>query len=154
MQSDPIGLAGGINTYSYVGGNPIRYTDPNGLQRLPDYVTFQLDAYVFSISATFTKYGDVFLGKGVSRPYPNPLSGGVSISNGWKTSCSADGPSKDELNKFLDGFAQSAGGYFGVGGSFSKNAAGSAWNVGVGFGGASLSPGSDNSYRGNVFGGP
>ena len=31
VSSDPVGLMGGLNTYGYVGTDPLRYSDPTGL---------------------------------------------------------------------------------------------------------------------------
>ena len=117
--------------------------------RWPDYVTFHIDIYVYSTSATYTRYGDAFWANGVGRPYPNPLSVGVNISNGWLLACN---PSRDDINNFLIGWASSVSGYAAVGGSYNMNSSGSSVDAGVGFGGFSASPGSVNSYRGNIFG--
>jgi uncharacterized protein RhaS with RHS repeats len=183
LQSDPIGLAGGsYSTYAYVSGNPISFRDPFGLEsgaaliaenqgivypgagpggaRLPDYTSLQLDLYVLSVSATYTKYGDVFQGKGPVRQYLNPANIGVSISDGWVTpkqsTCDAnDGaPTRQQLNSFLAGYSGGAGAYAFVGGSVSANPYGRAFNLGVGFGGVGVNPAIINSYQGNLFGEP
>ena len=41
VQSDPIGLAGGVSTYGYVGGGPLGAVDPLGLQSASRAIGFQ-----------------------------------------------------------------------------------------------------------------
>jgi RHS repeat-associated protein len=35
VESDPIGMLAGVDTYAYVEGNPLNYVDSNGLDKLP-----------------------------------------------------------------------------------------------------------------------
>ena len=54
VTSDPIGLAGGINTYSYVRGNPLAYADPLGLVRWKG--TYHSRGYVDPVGVVFINF--------------------------------------------------------------------------------------------------
>ena len=84
VQSDPIGLAGGINTYLYANGSPLIFTDPEGLcgrdlgscmsgpnnplKKNPDFHEYETLMVVCKLSATCTR-DSVF---NAVRVFPTP----------------------------------------------------------------------------------
>ena len=55
ISEDPLGLGGGMNTYAYVGGDPVEYVDPLGLVTT---VVITYDGGIGSHAALYTSNGD------------------------------------------------------------------------------------------------
>ena len=171
IESDPAGLSGGINTYAYVGNNPLNSTDPLGLradtdlcagmsahgcmqmgQFGPDYVTYNVTVpSIFEFGGTITRGGTVFHHGGLTFGSPKSIASGknwgfnLSIGNLLKSYPVTNA----DINGLVGGVSKSAGFYDVVGGGVVHNGSGTAIEIGVGFGGGSVGV-SDSGVDGQI----
>jgi len=86
IQSDPIGLAGGTNTYAYVNGNPVSFIDLLGLLQQLSYSTVSGGPNSQSWSVKWNLAEPSALGGWIIQTVNGKLPGGSSVtySEAWQ----------------------------------------------------------------------
>jgi RHS repeat-associated protein len=66
-QPDPIGLAGGLNSYGFAAGDPVSYSDPYGLCPICiAYGVFELASAAYDVYSTVQAYREGGVGEGAA----------------------------------------------------------------------------------------
>lgn len=122
IQSDPIGLLGGLNTYGYVYQNPLIYIDPYGLDA-SGAVTVSVNAgigvgvngKVTVSSSGVSGYVGVGVGVGLGVSVTGGVKGGNSEGFGVSTSVSANAGAGPGVSGNITSGTNGASGFGGVG---------------------------------------
>ncbi|WP_340199982.1 SpvB/TcaC N-terminal domain-containing protein [Ascidiimonas sp. W6] len=57
LNTDPIGIADGVNLYAYAGNNPVMHSDTSGTQARPQMGFWELPVYQTNVTATYSSRG-------------------------------------------------------------------------------------------------
>jgi RHS repeat-associated protein len=154
VQSDPIGLAGGSNTYSYVGGNPVSFVDPMGLESATvalssaesltragftpmDYAFFTVSGFGMTYGAAIDRWGNKYIsppGAGAYKSSSGAKNYLPSVSFGLGVladDCGSESNREEAVQNHLSGLAYQ-GMLGGVGGAYAPS--NGSWSIVLGVG--------------------